>query len=172
MYTWEVELFRYMQRHYQIIQSRESRCYFVSSTYNKTARTLRHRTEACRSLLYIQSCAQYRAIFEDEVQDTIGIHRDFFHHGIPQRRREFGDSLISVRQLFSEGREHFTLWGTTGAFGLDDLKPISSILITLCQCIVSGRVFTDDLIPSPMFLILPLRHRCIFLRFIRLAINT
>ena len=86
-------------------------------------------------------CAQYRAIFEGEVQDTIGIHRDFLHHGIPQRRREFGDFLIAVHQLFCKGCEHFALRGAADAFSLDSLISISYTLITLCQRIVSGGVF-------------------------------
>ena len=72
--------------------------------------TLRHRTEACRRFtLYVQLGAQYRAILECEVHDTIGIHHDLLHNGIPQRGRELGDFLIAVHQLFSKGREHFTL---------------------------------------------------------------
>ena len=75
---------------------------------SKTARTLRHHTESCRRLaLYVQLGAQHRAIFEGEVQDTIGLHRDLLHHSIPQRGHEFGVLLIAVNQLFYKGCEHF-----------------------------------------------------------------
>ena len=77
---------------------------------SKTARTLRHRTEAYRRFtLHVQLGAQYRAVFEGEVHDTIGIHCDLLNHSVPQRRRELDYLLIAVNQLFCKGREHFAL---------------------------------------------------------------
>ena len=89
----------------------------------------------------IANHARNRAVFEGEVQNTISIYCHLLHHGIPQRRRKLDHLLIAVHQLFCKGREHFALWDTAGSFGLDGLIPISGILITLCQRIVSGGVF-------------------------------
>ena len=92
----------------------------LSSVYSKTARTLRHRTEACRRFtLYVQLSAQYRAVFEGEVHDTIGIHRHLLHHSIPQCRPELDHLLIAAHQMFYKGCEHFALSDHSAVFTVE-----------------------------------------------------